>query len=117
MLEAKGVDGTVQFDGDEVVIVFPGIIRFRRKIRRQPVDDIRIPLAEINEVQFQPSSVMWNGYLRFVVEGVETSEPPPGAKPVVAVKFALRDPNAVVFSRYQDKEFAAVYDAVDAAIS
>ena len=116
MLEAKGVDGTVQFDGDTVVIVFKGLIRFQRRIRRRAVDEIRIPVGELADVQFQPSSLMWNGYLRFVVKGVETEDPPPDAKPVVAVKFALRDPNAVVFSRYQDREFAALHEAVVGAM-
>ena len=116
MLEARGVDGTVQFDGATVVISFTGLIRFQRRIRRRAVDEIRIPVAELSDVQFQPSSLMWNGYLRFVVKGVETAEPPPDAKPVVAVKFAVRDPNAVVFSRYQDQEFAALHDAVVAAM-
>lgn len=117
MLEAKGVDGTVRFDGETVMVVFSGIIRFRYRIRRKPVDDIRIPVAELADVQFQPSSLMWNGYLRFVVKGVETPELPPDAKPVLAVRLASRDPNAVLFSRYQDREFEAVHDAVVEAMS
>lgn len=112
MLEARGVDGTVRFDGETVVIVFSGIIRFRHKIRRRSVEDIRIPVGDLVDVQFQPSSLMWNGFLRFVVKGAETTELPPDAKPVLAVKLALRDPNAVVFSRYQDRQFEALQAAV-----
>ena len=115
VLEAKGVDGTVRFDGETVVIRYKGAVRFRRKLGRTPVEDIRIPLTDVATVHFQPSSLLWNGFVRFEVTGVESVTPPPESKPVVAVKYALRDRNSVVFSRYQDKEFAALRAAVDEA--
>jgi hypothetical protein len=116
VLEAKGVDRTVVFDGTTVVIRYQLPARFRRKLARLSLDDVVIPVSELESVEYQPSSLMWNGFVRFVCTGDEAEELPPDLTQVAVVKRASRDPNAVVFGRYQEKQFAALHAAVTDAL-
>jgi hypothetical protein len=116
VIEAKGVERTVTFDGATIVIRYQRAARLRRKITRASLEDLVIPVSQLESVQHQPSTLLWNGFVRFVCKGDEALEPPPNVSVAATVKFALRDPKAVVFGRYQDKDFAALYEAVTDAL-
>jgi Domain of unknown function (DUF4429) len=117
VIEAKGVDRTVTFDGATIVIRYQRAARLRRKIARASIDDVVIPISDLATVEHQPSTLLWNGFVRFACTGEDAPEPPPNISVAATVKFASRDPKAVVFGRYQDKDFAALYEAVTEALN
>ena len=111
-VEAKGVDRRVVFDGATVTIHPDVFARFRAKVLRRDGTDHVISVDDIVSVEFVPSTTVWNGYVRFTLadeDDDDRAEPP---TPAAAAKLASRNPNAVMFSRYQSAAFTALYDAV-----
>ena len=114
---AKGVEQRVVFDGDSVTIHPDVFARFRAKVRRRDGRDRVIPIGDIVAVELVASTMMLNGYVRFTLADEDADdriEPPSAA---AAAKLATRDPNAVMFSRYQATAFTTLHDAIAAAIA
>jgi hypothetical protein len=118
---AKGVEQRVVFDGSSVTIHPDVFARFRAKVRRRDGRDRVIPIDDIVAVELVASTMMLNGYVRFTLASNDKDEdeddriePPTTA---AAAKLASRDPNAVMFSRYQASAFTALHDAIAAAIA
>ena len=115
-IEAKGVDRRVVFDGATVAIHPDVFARFRAKVLRRHGADLVIPLEDIVAVELVPSTTVWNGYVRFTLADEDEDDRPAPPSAGAAVKLASRNPNAVMFSRYQASAFAELHDAVAAAI-
>ncbi len=119
-VEAKGVDRRVVFDGATVTIHPDVFARFRAKVMRRDGAVPVFPIEDIVAVDLVPSSTVWNGYVRFTLadedEDEEEDDRPAPPSAGAAVKLASRNPNAVMFSRYQSAAFTELYDAVAAAI-
>jgi hypothetical protein len=60
-VEAKGVNGTVEFDGDFVTIKRTGTLA-RMTVGK---GDKRIPVAQITAVQWKPPSALIRGFISF----------------------------------------------------
>jgi len=93
--------------------------RCTAKVRRRDGSNHVIPIDDIVSVEFVPSTTVWNGYVRFTLADDDESDEDDRAVPPsagAAVKLASRNPNAVMFSRYQSAAFTELYDAVAAAI-
>ena len=116
-VEAKGVDRTVVFDGTAVTIHPDVFARFRAKVLRRDGTDRVLPIDEIVSVELVPSTTVWNGYVRFTLADDDEDDRPDPPSAGAAVKIASRNPNAVMFSRYQASAFDALYEAVAAVIA
>jgi len=119
---AKGVERRVVFDGARVTFQPDVFARFRARVTGRDSGARVIPIEDIVAVELVESTIMFNGHVRFTLASdhdVEDDEDPRPAAPnaAAAAKRAARDPNAVMFSRYQAKEFVALRDAVVAAIA
>ena len=132
---AKGVELRVVFDGETVSLHPDVFLRFRAKVTRRETGARVIPIEEIVAVELVESSLMLNGYVRFTLApdddkdaddlapdddkdaDDDESRRPPAPNSAAAVKRAARDPNAVMFSRYQGAAFTALHDAITAAIA
>ena len=115
-IEAKGVDRRVVFDGATVAIHPDVFARVRAKVLRRNSADVVIPLEDIVAVELVPSTTVWNGYVRFTLADEDEDDRPASPSAGAAVKLASRNPNAVMFSRYQASAFTELHDAVAAAI-
>ena len=115
-VEAKGVDRRVVFDGATVTIHPDVFARFRAKVLRRDGADQVLAIDDIVAVEYVPSTTVWNGYVRFTLADEDDDDLPEPPTAAVAVKLASRNPNAVMFSRYQAAAFTALYDAVAAVI-
>jgi hypothetical protein len=113
---AKGVEKRVVFDGTTVTIHSDLFGRLRAKVRHLDASDRVLLIDDIVAVDLVASTIMLNGYVRFIVTGEDDERPAPmtGA---AGVRVATRDPHAVTFSRYQARAFTALHDAVAAAIA
>ncbi|MEV7621429.1 DUF4429 domain-containing protein [Actinoplanes sp. NPDC089786] len=90
-LEARGQNGTVTFDGAEIILT-------RSRLLGTPFDQ-RIPVSAIADVELRPAGSLLSGFIKFRSAG---GTPPTGAD--------------IVFSRRQEPQFAALRDAVAEAI-
>jgi hypothetical protein len=115
-VEAKGVDRRVVFDGATVTIHRDVFARFRAKVMRRDGADLVVPIDDIVAVELVPSTTVWNGYVRFTLADEDDDDRPEPPTTAAAAKLASRNPNAVMFSRYQAGAFTALYDAIAAAI-
>ena len=117
-VEAKGVDTRVSFDGVSVTIRPDLFARFRSRLKRRDKGDRVISIDDIVAVELVASTALWNGFLRFTLAGDEgVAVDPRPLTTAAAAKRAVRDPNAVVFSRYQVADFTALHDAIASAIA
>ena len=116
-VEAKGVDRRVVFDGETVTIHPDVFARFRAKVLRRDGAVRVFPIDDIVAVELVPSSTVWNGYVRFTLADEDEDDHPDPPTAAAAAKLASRDPNAVMFSRYQGSAFTELHDAVAAAIA
>ena len=119
---AKGVERRVVFDGATVTFHPDVFARFRARVTRHDAGARVIPIDDIVAIELVESTLMFNGHVRFTLttdEDVDDAEDPRPSAPnaAAAAKRAARDPNAVMFSRYQAKEFAALHAAVAGAIA
>ena len=104
-LYAKGKNGLITVDGDWLTIDRKG---FGHAGHSQ--EDRRIPLASITAVQLQSARMFTNGFIRFTVTG--STELRGGG-----LQNAMRDENAVIFSRRQAKGFNMIRAAVEQHIT
>lgn len=71
-----------------------------------------IPLGAIQAVQFKAAGLLSNGFIAFTVAGAQNISGGVGGRTVDAV----RDPNAVVFTRKQQPGFERLKQVVRAAV-
>ena len=103
-LYAKGNNGLITIDGDWLAIDRTG---FGRGGHSQGVR--QVPLASISAVQLQPARMFTNGFIRFTVPGSPELRG--------GLQNAMRDENAVIFSRRQAKGFNMIRAAVEQHIT
>ena len=115
-IEAKGVDRRVVFDGVTVSIHPDVFARFRAKVMRRDGAVRAFSIDDIVAVELVPSTAVWNGYVRFTLADDDEDDRPEPPTAAAAVKLASRDPNAVMFSRYQASAFTELHEAIADAI-
>ena len=103
-LYAKGNNGLITIDGEWLTVDRKG---FGRAGHSQ--GDRRIPLASITAVQLQPARMFTNGFIRFTLPGSPEFRG--------GLQNAMRDENAVIFSRRQAKGFNMIRAAVEQYIT
>jgi hypothetical protein len=113
----KGVEERVTFDGDTITIHPDVFARFRAKVRRRDGRDRVIPIDDVVAVELVASTTMLNGYLRLILADEDDDDRPEPPTAAAAAKRASRDPNAVMFGRYQATAFTTLHDAIAAAIA
>jgi hypothetical protein len=109
MVEAKGRNGHMSFDGDFVTIR-------RAHFFGRMVDEEgkRVPIATITEVQFKPAGgFLNNGFISLTLAGVVGTGATFGNRPVDPSK----DPNAVLFSAKQQPQFQELRTEIETAIA
>jgi hypothetical protein len=107
---AKGLNGTIEFDGHTVTIRRDGMLA-----RGTHGTGTRtIPLAHVASVQWR-SAGLTAGQLSLVMSGR-------GDAPMIraggrGAKAATTDPNTITFHRHRQRDFERVRDAIQAALS
>ncbi len=105
---AKGVNGTISFDGRIVTISRGGILG-RLTIGK---GEKRIPVKSITGVEWKPPGMGVRGFISFTLPGAIEDRSKFGTRTVDAT----RDENAVLFSKTQMGEFEAVRNAIEDAL-
>lgn len=82
MTEAKGIDGTISIEGDEVVLTFSG---FTTQAVKKAVSPRRIPLSSIADIEVTAPKGMKAGALRLVLAG-DAGEAPKRESDINAVQ-------------------------------
>jgi hypothetical protein len=109
MIEVKGVNGTVAFDGRTVTIHRSGVMA-RATVGKGTKS---IPVGNVVAVQWKPASRTIRGFIQFTVAGGNEGRSRFGRQSIDAAK----DENSVLFGWTQRAEFEALRAAVEAAIS
>jgi hypothetical protein len=99
-MEAKGVNGQIQIDGDWLVIERKGLGRVGYS-----KGDKRIALGQIIAVKMRPAGPLVNGFIHFSTPGRE--------EPTGGLSAAKKDDNAVIFTRKHQAEFDALRAEVE----
>lgn len=100
MLEAKGYNGTIRFDGENVTIVRKGLLA-----KTNGFGDITFPLASVEQIELKPANLAKNGSVRFVVAGVDAP-----------AQVVATDGYAVIFTFQQRKRFDELKSTLDALL-
>ena len=106
-LTAKSIGGTVIVDDKWVTIQRKGALA--KATHGFTKGEKRIPITSITAVEFKKPGAT-NGYIRFTVTGVLERARTKGV-------FDTSDENAVMFTTFALKEFAAIRDHVETAIA
>lgn len=109
MISAKGVNGTVHFDGQFVTIERTGFLARLTVGKGQK----RIPLRSIASIQWKPPGLAVNGYIEFSVAGGNESRSRFGT----ATFDATKNENAVVVMLQQVPAFDVLRAAIDGALA
>lgn len=109
MIEAKGVTGTVRFDGAIVVIAREGGMA-RMALGK---GEKRIPVRALSAIELKPPSLGVRGFIQFTVPGGIERRSKKGSRTIDAAE----DENSVLFTKSQMPAFLALRDAIEAAIS
>lgn len=104
MSEAKGVNGTVSFDGQFVTIARSGLMA-RATVGK---GDKRIPVSSITAVQWKPAGLM-NGYIEFTISGGSEHKARFGSTSIDQTK----NENAVVFGKKHEAAMDALRTEID----
>lgn len=104
-ISAKGIAGSVHFDGDFVTI--------KRSMMSTLRGETRIPVAMISAVRFSPGKLTGGGMIEFVVAGGKETVQRKGR----IVPDGRDNPNAILLSKGNTAEMSALRDAVEAAIA
>lgn len=108
MLSAKGTNGTLEFDGEAVIIKRTGI-NARMLVGG---GEKRIPAAGITAVQWRKAGLT-TGFIQFTLAGgIERR-----SKPGHTGADAKRDENTVTFHARQQPAFEPIRDAIEQAIA
>jgi hypothetical protein len=108
VIEAKGHNGTVTFDGNFVTISRTGALA-RMSVGK---GDKRIPVASINAVQWKPPGAVMNGFIQFTLGGGNERRSKFGRQ----TSDAVNDENSVIVTKKQEDVFLALRAAVEDAI-
>ena len=108
MLRAKGMNGRVTFDGQVVVIERKGVWA-RATIGKGTKS---FPVTAISGVQLKPAGVV-PGFIQFSLPGGNEQVSSFGRQSTDAAK----DENSVLFGPRRQRDFEAVRDAVQAAVT
>lgn len=108
MIEAKGVNGQVMFDGRFVTITRKGALA-RATVGK---GEKRIPVSSITAVQWKPPSKLVRGFIQFTVQGGVESKSRAGKQ----TKDAAKDENSVIVASGHADEFLALRSAVESSI-
>ena len=106
---AKGVNGTVTFDGRFVTIARTGLAA-RGTIGKGVK---RFPVTSIVAIQWKPPGLGVHGFVAFTLPGGMERTSRFGSQSFDAAK----DENAVLVAKGQQKKFLALRDAVEAAMA
>jgi Domain of unknown function (DUF4429)/Short C-terminal domain len=109
VIEVKGYNGTVRFDGRAIAIVRKGFLA-RATVGK---GEKQIPLAHVTAVQFKPAGRMVNGFIQFTLGGGNERRSLLGTQTIDAAQ----DENSVIFQYRQRKQFEELRDIVQAAIA
>lgn len=109
MIEVKGHNGHVSFDGQYVTIIRKGFLA-RSSIGK---GEKRLPISQIAAVQWKPAGWEWNGFIQFTVPGGNEQQSAFGSQTMRATK----DENSVMFTKKQMPEFERLRAAIDEAIA
>ena len=109
MIEAKGLGGTVTFDGRMVRIERTGLFA-RNTVGK---GEKSFPLVAIGGIRFKAATWLNNGYIKFVVMGGADKGSIVGRQYLDA---AVNE-NAVVFRRRDNEAFVALQRAIETALA
>ena len=105
---ARGVNGTVSFDGRFVTISRSGFLA-RTTIGK---GDKRIPASRIGSVQWKPAGIAVSGYIEFSLAGGNENRAVFGRQTYNAAS----NKNAVLFTKDHEPAFQRLRDAVEEAL-
>lgn len=108
MIEAKGHNGTVIFDGAFVTIRRAGVLA-RTTVGK---GEKRIPVASISAVQWKAPGVLVNGFIAFTLAGGNEAKSRFGRQTIDAAS----DENSVIVMKKHAPAFDELRAAVEAAI-
>jgi hypothetical protein len=109
MLEVKGHNGQIVFDGQTVTITRKGILG-RMTVGK---GEKRFHISQISSVQWKPAGPFVNGFIAFSASGGNERRPRFGSQ----TSSAVNDENSVLFTTRQKKAFEELRAAVEAAIA
>lgn len=107
-ISAKGLNGTVSFDGQFVTIKRSGFFA----ATTTGLSEKRIPLSKISAVQWKPGTRLSNGYIAFTIGGGKEKQSRLGSQ----YRDSLKDENTVALQRKHTADMQQVRDAIDEAI-
>ena len=101
---AQGHNGQITVAGDWLTIERKGLGRIGHS-----KGDRRIPLASIQAVQMRPAGALANGFIKFTIPGSPELRG--------GLNDAMKDENAVVFTKKHQGEFDALRSHIEAYLS
>lgn len=104
VIEARGYNGQVEFDGRTVTIKREGFLARASQGRSEK----SLALRQISAVQFKPAGVLSNGFIQFTIPGEISESVHKGGRAIDAAG----DENAVLFTRKQSSAFASLRDLI-----
>ena len=105
MIEAKGHNGQLRFDGRNITISRKGVLGF---LTQGLKGDKVIQLSSVTAVQFKKVGMVTSGYLQLSLLG--------GGEAKGGVFDATQDENTVMFIKKQEADFQVMRDAIQAAL-
>ena len=109
VIELKGVNGTIIFDGNMVIIRRSGAMA-RMTVGK---GEKRIPVRSVTAVQFKPAGMAVRGYIQFTIPGGNERRSAPGRQTTDAAK----DENSVLFAKGDQAAFENLRDAIEARLT
>lgn len=109
MIEVKGHNGQIVFDGQYVTITRKGILG-RMSVGK---GEKRIHISQISSVQWKPAGPFVNGFIAFSAAGGNERRSKFGSQ----TSSAVHDENSVIFTTRQRAAFEELRKHVEAAIA
>jgi hypothetical protein len=109
MIEVKGHNGQIVFDGQYVTITRRGFLA-RTTVGK---GEKRIHISQIGSVQWKPAGPFVNGFIQFAATGGNERRSKFGSQ----TSSAVNDENSVLFTTRQRAEFEELRKHVEAAIA
>ncbi|GGV36829.1 hypothetical protein GCM10010293_40320 [Streptomyces griseoflavus] len=109
MIEVKGHNGQIAFDGQYVTITRKGILG-RLSVGK---GEKRFHISQISSVQWKPAGPLVNGFIAFSAAGGNERRSRFGSQ----TSNAVNDENSVIFTTRQKTAFEELRKAIEAAIA
>src|SRR6202012_3208055 len=106
MMEIRGHNGQVRFDGDQITITRKGVLGF---LTQGLTGEKSIRVDSISAIQFKRAGLLTNGYIQFDFRGSQDAKG--------GLFAAVKDENTVVFTAAQQDDFDKLRDAVQARMA